>query len=457
MNLALLHYSAPPVVGGVERVLAQHARLMADAGHRVRVIAGRGEPFDPRVEFNPLPLADSRHPEVLAVKRQLDAGRVPPDFARLTGQLVEGLSQALANVDLLIAHNVCSLAKNLPLTAALRQLHHRPGAPRLILWHHDLAWTTPRYQDELHAGYPWDLLRTHWPGATHVAVSELRRRELAELLGLAPETFGNRGLAPETFGNRGLAPEAIRVIPSGVDAPAFLKLEPETRALVEQLRLLEAEPLLLAPVRITPRKNLELALRILAALRAGTRSPGGAAAARGSASPQGTGSGMGSGAPRAMLVVSGPPGPHNPANAEYFARLQALRAELGLEGAAHFLAELSEGYLPDAVIADLYRLADALLMPSREEGFGIPILEAGLSRLPVFCADIPPLRALGGEQASYFSPEADPREVAALIASRLGADRQGQLAARVRREYLWPQVYADRIAPLLDAGDAGGE
>jgi len=103
------------------------------------------------------------------------------------------------------------------------------------------------------------------------------------------------------------------------------------------------------------------------------------------------------------------------------------------------------------VIADLYRLADALLMPSREEGFGIPIIEAGLARLPVFCADIPPLRALGGDQATYFSPDADPRTVAGLIAERLAGDRDHRLAARVRREYLWEQVYAQKIAPLLDS------
>jgi glycosyltransferase involved in cell wall biosynthesis len=181
--------------------------------------------------------------------------------------------------------------------------------------------------------------------------------------------------------------------------------------------------LLLLPVRLTPRKNIELAVRATAHLRAEY--------------------------PRARLLVTGPPGPHNPANTAYFARLRALRAELDLGDAVSFLAEEVDGYLPDEVIAGLFRLADALVMPSREEGFGIPLLEAGLARLPVFCADIPPLRALGGEDASYFSPDAPPADVARLIAGRLGQDRQYRLAARVRREYLWERVYSDRIAPLL--------
>jgi glycosyltransferase involved in cell wall biosynthesis len=190
-----------------------------------------------------------------------------------------------------------------------------------------------------------------------------------------------------------------------------------------QLKLLDAEPLLLLPVRITSRKNIELALRALAALRETC--------------------------PQAGLVVTGPPGPHNPANADYFARLKSLRSELGLSSAAHFLAELSDAYLPDEVIADFYRLADALFLPSREEGFGIPLVESGLARLPVFCTDIAPLRALGGDQVTYFSPDADPHQVAGLIAERLLGDRQYQFAARVRREYLWERVYAQKIAPLL--------
>ena len=52
LAIALVHYAAPPVVGGVERVLASHAVLLADAGHEVRIIAGRVGSPDPRVRFD---------------------------------------------------------------------------------------------------------------------------------------------------------------------------------------------------------------------------------------------------------------------------------------------------------------------------------------------------------------------------------------------------------------------
>jgi glycosyltransferase involved in cell wall biosynthesis len=402
-KIVILHYAAPPVVGGVESVLGHHARLMADEGHHVKIVAGRGAQTDERIPFIHLPLADSRNPEVLSVKAELDAGRIPDHFEDLTTRLTDELLVVTRGVDYVIAHNVCSLAKNLPLTAALKVLSERSDTPKIILWHHDLAWTTPRYRAELHDGYPWDLLRSDWPGATQVVVSRLRQRELTNLLDVPLER--------------------VNIVPNGVDASRFLKLETQTQTYIKRLNLLAAEPLLLLPVRITPRKNIELAIRTLAALRESYS--------------------------RAVLVVTGPLGPHNPANVNYFEKLVALRAELGLGDAVYFLAELSEEYLPDAIIADLYRLADALLMPSREEGFGIPILEAGLSGLPIFCTDIPPLRELGGDQATYFLPDDNPGEVAGLIVDRLGGEMTFDMRVRVRTGYTWEQVYTEDILPLI--------
>jgi mannosylglucosylglycerate synthase len=406
MKICLLHYSAPPIVGGVESVLGHHARLMVGHGQQVRIIAGRGQQMDERVEFVNVPIVDSRHPEVLAIKAELDAGRVPRGFDDLSERIAAQLLEAVEDADQLIAHNVCSLHKNLALTAALHRLSESHKRPRLILWHHDLAWTTPRYRPELHDGYPWDLLRTDWPWAQQVVVSESRRRELMELLGVAVER--------------------IHVVPNGVNLTEFLKLEARTQQFIAQLGLASAAPLILLPVRITPRKNIELALKVVAALRGQF--------------------------PDVKLIVTGPLGPHNPANAQYFERLLAMRADLKIEGSAHFLAELSEQLLSDEVIADFYKMADLLFFPSREEGFGIPVLEAGLAGVPVFCTDIAPLRDLGGIDANYFSLDDNPDDIAEKISGVLGSSSVYALRKRVLQDYIWEQIYAKHIAPLLSEG-----
>lgn len=405
MNIAILHYSVSPIVGGVESVIAHHARLMAASGHSVRLIAARGEALNGQIPLTVIPLADSRHARVAEMKEQLDRGVVTKDFETLRNELVKLLQDALSGVDVLIAHNVCSLNKNLALTAALHQLHISQKLP-LILWHHDLAWTTPRYRSELHNGYPWDLLRTDWGNITHVVVSELRRAELADLLKLDPA--------------------AIHVIPNGVDAARFYKLELQSQILLEKTRLLDAAPILLLPVRVTPRKNIELALNTLAELRKQLLN--------------------------AALVVTGPLGPHNARNQEYFDALLGLRERLGLQDSAHFLVELTDSFLPDEVIGDFYRLADALFFPSREEGFGIPLIEAAFSHLPAFCSDIPPMRELGLNDAIYFSPDEDPAKIAKLLADYFQSASPARLAIRARSSFRWEAIYHQHIAPLLEKG-----
>jgi glycosyltransferase involved in cell wall biosynthesis len=403
MKITLIHYAAHPIVGGVENVMHQHSLLMADAGHRVTVIAGRGEQTDPRVGFIRLPLVDSRDPAILAVKRELDGGRIPGDFLKLSMDIEYQLREHFGDTDWVLAHNVCSLNKNLPLTAALRRTAESADGPRFGLWHHDLAWTTPRYRAQLHNGDPWDLLRTDWPNTVQVAVSRHRAQELTDLLKV---------------------PEGrVRVIPNGLDVGAFLGLGFEALALIDKFQLLDSDPLILLPARITPRKNIEMALRILASLRESH--------------------------PAARLVVTGPTGPHNPANSGYLESLMELRRELKVEQEALFLATAYPKPVSDELLLDLYRLADGLLFPSREEGFGIPLLEAGLERIPVFCADIEPLREVGGRDVEYFPPDGDPRSVAKRLADALAADKSHGLRKRVLQQYAWNRIYEQHIAPLL--------
>lgn len=406
MRVAILHYAGPPVVGGVEATILHHARWLAEHGHHVAVIAGRGDVFHPRVPFHHVPEVDSRHPEVLAVGKALARGEVPSEFTTLRSRIGERLQPLLANVDVAIVHNALTLHKNLPLTAALHALNEA-HVTKLVAWCHDFAWMDELYLPELHSGYPWDLLRTRWPGVRYVVVSQHRRRQLAQLLDM-----------PE---------EAIAVVPPGVDVAAFLKWEPETRRLVEKLRLLDAAPILILPARITRRKNIEFAIRVLGALKPTF--------------------------PRCVLVVTGPPGPHNPTNIAYLNHLRALSAELGVRNQVLFLYEHGPDERPlhvtDAMMSDLYQLADVLLFPSKREGFGIPILEAGLARIPIFAADIPPVQESAGPWAIRFDPAGSPEAVAHHIAERLRDDPTYHMRRRVLAHYTWDRIMGGRVVPLL--------
>ncbi len=409
-RIAVLHYTGPPIVGGVEVTIYHHARLLAARGYHVHIIAGRGETFHPQVTFHHVPEVDSRHPQVLDIGRALAQGDIPPAFYTLRDHIAHRLRSLLFSVEVTIVHNAMTLHKNMPLTAALRQLADE-GISRFIAWSHDFAWLDELYTPHMHPGYPWDLLRTPWPGVKYVVVSEHRRKMLAHLFQL-----------PE---------KEIAVVTPGVDVAEFLKLEPETRRLVEHLDLLNAEPLLMVPARLTRRKNIEMAIRVTAALRRHT--------------------------PRPTLIVTGPPGPHNPTNIAYLNSLRDLRHKLDVDDSVHFLYECGEKGTPlhvtDAMMSDFYQLADVLLFPTRREGFGIPVLEAGLARLPIFAADIPPIQESAGNLAFRFDPDEDPETVAQAIATHLKQNAQYQMRKRVLHEFTWDRIIDKRVVPLiLDVG-----
>ena len=129
-----------------------------------------------------------------------------------------------------------------------------------------------------------------------------------------------------------------------------------------------------------------------------------------------------------------------------------MRAELGLENSALFLHD--ETPVDERDLAGLFALADALFFPSRQEGFGLPVLEAALHRLPIFCAAIEPLDALLTHGATHFQLDAEPAQIALEIATKLCSMDAWQARNQVRQEYAWPAVYRNFLAPLLAENQA---
>jgi mannosylglucosylglycerate synthase len=397
-RVVLLHYTAPSILGGVEHVMAAHAGALRAAGADVTIVAGRGRA--PRgTKLVRIPEVDSRNPAVQRDFRELATGRRTAGHAALVDKLARRVGPVLAKADRIVVHNVMTMHKNLALTEALlRSARARPGS--VIAWTHDIAWCDTQYARERHGGEPWDLIARAAPGVRYVAVSDERARQLADLFGLERER--------------------VTVVPNGVDVPAALGLSPAGARLAERLDLYRADPLLVLPARLTRRKRIEAAIAALGALR-------------------------GRGRP-AALVVTGPPGPHNAANAKYLAELTELAA--GVEG-AHLLHALGIK-APYRVIADLYALADALVFPSESEGFGIPLLEAALHRLPIVCSDIPTLRALAGDAATYVPANASGEAIAHAVERSL--DRpEPRFRSRVRA-LSWPRVLSERVVPLVLEG-----
>lgn len=97
------------------------------------------------------------------------------------------------------------------------------------------------------------------------------------------------------------------------------------------------------------------------------------------------------------------------------------------------------GWLEDADLQRLVAGARAVVLPSLEEGFGLPALEASAAGRPVLAADIPALREVVGPLAAFADPRDDDALRAGLVAVVAGDDSPAERERRRAhaRTYTW--------------------
>jgi glycosyltransferase involved in cell wall biosynthesis len=244
-RLLLVHYTPPGVIGGVEHIMHQHIQVLQARGFQIEVVAGRDGNHAAPVHL--LPEIDPASVQGQLIEAELARGSVGEPFHAAYRSIAATLRPLVERADCVITHNAYTLHFSLPLTAVLWDLGAGQPEGTMIAWCHDLAWTNPLYRPLLHAGYPWSLLREPAPRTTYIAVSEERRSELVGLWGDGHSQ--------------------VTVIPNGIDLLALWRFSPLARHIVQRFRLLDCDLVLLLPVRITRRKNVEAAIRAVRALK----------------------------------------------------------------------------------------------------------------------------------------------------------------------------------------------
>ena len=110
-------------------------------------------------------------------------------------------------------------------------------------------------------------------------------------------------------------------------------------------------------------------------------------------------------------------------------------------------AELPEGSvvlpgrLPESAVPDLYRGAAVVVLPSRAEGFGLPVIEAMACGVPVVCSDLPVLREIADEVAIFCDP-GDPAAFAQAITQILeaGSGDRRRLGIERAKRFTWERA-----------------
>jgi phosphatidyl-myo-inositol dimannoside synthase len=181
----------------------------------------------------------------------------------------------------------------------------------------------------------------------------------------------------------GLSPEAVMVVPDTFKEQSFCP-GPQSEVLLLRHGLLPDQPVLLTVGRLAASEAYKGQDQVIAALPEIRKQ-----------------------FPLTRYLIAGR-GDDEP-------RLRALAKDLGQEDAVIFV-----GYVPQAELADYYRLADAFVMPSTGEGFGIVFLEAIASGKPCVAGnqDASP-EALGDGRWGFSVNPRSPVEIASAVVKLL--------------------------------------
>lgn len=217
----------------------------------------------------------------------------------------------------------------------------------------------------------------------------------------------------------------VSVIPPGVDISHFYPI-PDDEA-KEFIGIPPCEAMLLFVGRIEPLKGIDTLIEAIAYMRQ-------------------------SGLRVCLSVIGGDPGASPETINSEMARLQSLREQYGLKDMVAFLGQRGQATLPY-----YYSAAEAVVVPSHYESFGMVALEAMACGTPVVASQVGGLAFLVQDGVTgYTVPVDEPLALAdrltQLINDKQLKQRMGENAARLAREYRWEniaqkivQVYQDTL------------
>ncbi len=220
--------------------------------------------------------------------------------------------------------------------------------------------------------------------------------------------------ASHLVGLYGADPDRIRLAPPGVDHAVF---RPRPRDEAKARLHLTGVRLVLFVGRLQAHKGPDVAVRTLA--EAVSRAP--------------------SGEDLVLGVVGGPSG----SRADEMARLADLASALGVADRVMFFPPQ-----PQVRLADFYAAADALLVPSRSESFGLVALEAQACGTAVVAAAVGGLRySVVDGVTGYLVEGHDPADHADRLLTLLGDSRRARdmsrSAVRHSMRFSWDATAGD--------------
>jgi len=408
-KIAILHFAYPPNIGGVEILIREHAKILSEMGHRVSVITGDGEEKNQKINFIKIPEIQSIlkfNPPLY--EKIVEKGIVDDDFYSLAKTIKDKLESILDGQDVVIVHNMLTLIHNLPFIYFLKNYLKNNSNKKLIVWAHDQTYIDGKNILKEKSGVnisqeEKNLLLEPINDAVYVIISETFKELLMKVMDLEKN---------QTV-----------VIPDGIDLKKFLEIDDSIWKIAKKEELLSSFPLILSPVNIIYRKNLEYCLDVVFFLKKYF--------------------------PNIRYLISGQVSNHRK-NQGYYESLINKIKKLNLKENVIFLKDHLDRSLENSEVHDLYDLADLVFFFSKGENFGLPLLEAALTSTPAFVSDLKVFKEIGGENLFNIDVEKQTAEQTGLFVKNfLESNKVVQLKKLVMQKYNLETIIKNLLIPLL--------
>jgi glycosyltransferase involved in cell wall biosynthesis len=407
-KITLLHFSYPPNIGGVEVFIKEQAKILAKLGYEITILTGSGKEIDPSIRLIQIPELQSIYNTNQALYEEImTKGTTSQGFLELAKIIEDKITKEFESQDVIIVHNMLSLTHNIPFIYAFKKYVLNHQEKRVISWIHDhkyIGFDKVRIKDFSLPSDVNNLLTEKIDDVRYIAISNSLKNLVSKVTNLKSEE--------------------ITVIPNGINIKEFLEIDDSVFEVFEKNNLMERFPVILSPVNIIERKNIEFSLDILYHLKKVY--------------------------PNLAYVLTGKIS-HHKEGEKYLEMLNRKIEEYSLKNNVIFLNESIKRSLHKSEVHDFYSLCDIIFYFSKSENFGLPLLEATLTKTPIFLSDLLVFREVGGENFSYVDYEnTPPEDVAKKIVDFLENNKLISMNRVVKENYDLTNLIKKNLIPIIE-------
>ena len=332
----------------LNNVVIDQIKMLTRAGYSPVVLVT--ESFQPVGVYNDVELR--RIPPVFLSNE----GKLPDEYNEDVIKMTESLRELLKDVKVCITHDIIYQPAHLIHNLAARKIAEENPGIRWLHWIHSA--TTP------------NIL------CNKEEVRMLIKRPFPHAFICYPNQFDRTRVAINFRYDEHL----VKYVPHPIDIPEYLGFHEYTRDFIDKYSLIQADVIMVYPVRLDRGKQVQMNIRTMAALKRRGRSV------------------------RLIVVDFHSTGGDK---VTYRDTLKKQAIDLGLSDTEMvFTSDYrpeTKGSCPREMVRDLFNISNIFLLPSRSETYSLIAQEASIcGNLILLNFDFPAMRSIYGEQAMYF-------------------------------------------------------